>query len=311
MPTITATTTTWRAKSGRQVIRIVRLDGEYGRGHCFPTIILRLAGRTGCRLLAPVERQEQRVSEWKSAKAALYHSLDRDWTIVGETSLQAEDEPTLRKGLGSQGAKLIGLDAYEFLASWYPVVVSKRVSRTHDGLEIRRIVHVTNRNRAAVTITATKRSGYLECFDATWGGPRPASQSGTFHEKLHGERLVSLGEETRVRCPDEVTLRACLGPALLGWMSRGDYARLVRGGGDVGTKSSEVWGDGYDHGGTGLPPPPPAGAADTLSPTVPTPAPCSSTSAPRLRPVNAPAGTSAVEDADDPAYRDDPSYGSF
>ena len=122
---------------------------------------------------------------------------------------------------------------------------------------------------------------------------------------------MRLGQETRTSCPDEVTLRACLGPALLGWMSRGDYARLVRIGDNAGAVPSEVWGDGYDHGGIGLPPPPRAVSADALSPSIAAPDPQVSTGVPRLTPVTAPAEASPVKVIDDTAYRDDPSYGSF
>ena len=312
MPTIRVTVTTWRAKRGSRAIRVVLLSGMYAfrNGGVVPTLILRLCGRRGAKPLCPPERLELKQQDSVRVRADVYNGMDLEWVIENEETATVKTERELSEAIGRKAMGLIGPSAYEFLASWFPITIQKRVYRSSDGMSTVRIVNAFNKNGNDFVFIATKRSGYPEAFKTYAVGPG-LSRTAIMNPD-HIRAYTDISERRFTDCEDEANFRAAFGRPLLAWISQANYARLVRNGNKSDVKPADYWDDGYDLGGNGAAPVAPATPNPVLSQSRAEPGPSRAADAPRLVPINATTTRSddvQVVGKDD--YEDDPLFGSY
>ena len=304
---------TWRAKSGSALMRLHIFKGQSssrGERHFVPIIVVRLKGRTGFRLLEPVERLELGYGDWRKKEATILYEFDLTWTIVDEDDHTLAVEADLKRLVGRNGCRLLGPAPWQFLASVFPIKVKRLVSRTRDGLETRRALSIINALGHSIMISAAKRPGREEALTVRlFGNPAGAYEALTKIE--HAWRFDTTVElETPIyhEADDETAFRTIVGPRVVGALSRADYRHIIPQGDNAGAPTCEIWGDGYDHGAVPAPPAPPVPAppaprpVNTAAAEAPTPVPASDTALP----------AEVADEPDDVEELDsDPLFGSF
>ncbi len=303
---------TWKAKVGPDAMRTMILVGFRKSGFT-PAIIARFKGRTGAQLLVPPQRFEEPHDVCVARVAGLYHELDRDWAIETELEVWPDDEKTFRRIVGRHGSAVLGNDMVDFLASTFPISVAKEVYRTRDGRETIRVLDMRAADGRKMFVIASKVAGIAETIAGGWLGTVAGSTAHELSRKYFYSGENKVGEWSHADLADEASFQAWLGPVILKWMPKVDYRRFVRGGDNSHAPNVEFWGDGFDHGGVGLAPPP-APAPNGMAPIVAVATPRSDAApagAPRPRKDEGPPAPRIDRFSEAERLRDDPEFGTF